>query len=735
MFKNMKLGTRLITIGTIIMLIPLLVVSVISIRKASTGIEAIEREQMANRSRAIAVSIDNVFKEEKKISKEISIWDAAVDAAFAVSQKGTDNAQTEIASLNAKLSRVVKAKGVGEDYQVIYAAGPDGKAFAASHPEYVGVSFADRQYIKDALAGNVNAGKVGLNKVTGKPFVPIASPIYGSEGTVIGALAVIVDADFVSGLIEGEKIGKTGYAYVIDDTGLIIAHPVKDNIFKTNLVELDGTREFAKKMIAGQAGVDNYVFQGVAKTCGYAPVKTTGWSVGLTLPDVEFLGPITEVRNIVMIVGVSFFVLAFLIYLFFARSVTKPVQKTVEFAQTVADGNLTKQLDIHQRDEIGVMSDAMNRMSENLKSIVTQIKDGAEQIATSSEELAATAQQIAEGAQSQASTLEETSASIEELTASVEQVSDHAQSQTAAVEQSTASMTQIQKATDHVSETLTKVSDIAQQSFEKSVQGAGTVGKAVEAINLISGGSEKIAGIVNVISEIADQTNLLALNASIEAARAGEHGRGFAVVADEVSKLADRSASSTKEIDSLIKESVKNVKSGVELAQASKVSMEEITKGAQKSVEMINELAAAMQQSIGAFKEASKAVGNISEMSQSIGAATEEQTSNAKQTSKAIESVNEITQQAASAAEEMASSTEELSSMAQQLQGLVAQFTVDEKSAETGREAGRLLPHPKTAGTAAARTGAAGGGGKTPKSPVPPEREITDITLKRDKAA
>ena len=130
--------------------------------------------------------------------------------------------------------------------------------------------------------------------------------------------------------------------------------------------------------------------------------------------------------------------------------------------------------------------------------------------------------------------------------------------------------------------------------MDNALEGAEAVSEVVEGINLIAGSSEKIGGIVDVISDIADQTNLLALNASIEAARAGEHGRGFAVVADEVSKLADRSSSSTKEIESLIRESVRNVTKGVETAKGSQVAMEQIRAASQKVQEMIAGLSESM---------------------------------------------------------------------------------------------------------------------------------------------
>ena len=220
------------------------------------------------------------------------------------------------------------------------------------------------------------------------------------------------------------------------------------------------------------------------------------------------------------------------------RQITTPLQETLEVVERVASGDLSRNLKVDRKDELGKLQATIQRMTVSLRELVGGIRDGVTQIASAAEELSAVTEQTSAGVNSQKVETDQVATAMHEMTATVQEVARNAE------EASEAAVTADRQARDGervVNEAIAQIERLA-----------SAVSNSSEAMGALKQESDKIGSVLDVIKSVAEQTNLLALNAAIEAARAGEAGRGFAVVADEVRSLAQRTQKSTEEIEALI---------------------------------------------------------------------------------------------------------------------------------------------------------------------------------------
>jgi methyl-accepting chemotaxis protein len=304
--------------------------------------------------------------------------------------------------------------------------------------------------------------------------------------------------------------------------------------------------------------------------------------------------------------------------LLIARSITRPLARAVQVAETVASGDLTSEVHVDSADETGQLLAALKRMNESLVSIVSQVRNSSDSIATGSTQIATGNADLSQRTEEQASNLQQTAASMEELTTTVKQNAD----------------------------TAREATRLAGGASSAAVDGGLVVGRVVATMDDISQSSRKIGDIIGVIDGIAFQTNILALNAAVEAARAGEQGRGFAVVAGEVRTLAQRSAQAAKEIKALIAESVEKVENGSRLVDEAGQSMNDIV----------------------------AQVKRVGDLIQEISTSSVEQSSGIGQIGDAVTQLDKVTQQNAALVEESAAAADSLRHQAGQLAQTVSVF-------------------------------------------------------------
>ncbi len=264
------------------------------------------------------------------------------------------------------------------------------------------------------------------------------------------------------------------------------------------------------------------------------------------------------------------------------RLITRPVGDTMRVIQRIAEGDLTQEMGLFSRDEIGQLAQSVDTMRMKMGETVGQS--------------VAMSQGLSEAASEQAASLEETSSSLEEMTSQTKQTAGNAAQ-------------------------ANNLMSTAQQIIEKAnVSMGGLTGSMKE----IAAGSEQTQKIVKTIDEIAFQTNLLALNAAVEAARAGEAGAGFAVVADEVRNLAIRAAEAAKNTSGLIEDIVKKIRNGEKLVGVTSEAFKEIMESSGKVVQLIAEIAGSSQEQSLGIDQVSRAVAEMNNLTQQNAAGAEE---------------------------------------------------------------------------------------------------------------
>lgn len=477
-----------------------------------------------------------------------------------------------------------------------------------------------------------------VSLVSGEPTAVIGQVVRDIRGNRVAMLGMTLRMEALSKVVEALGLVEGSYGWVVDSSGLIVAHPDVGARMNINVLDASGEgyqgfEQYGQSFVDGVSGAGMVTSRdGTAMRVMWQPIPNTpNWTIGIAIPDQSFTQPVAElIAYVVALLLVALLTLAVLTGWLTHRSLL-PLQHAAKAMENIArgEGDLTLRLESERRDEIGQIARQFNAFAQRMDSTLQTVRSRSQTALNEANSIAANAIELASRTEQSAANLQETSASMEQITVTVQHTSDNA-------------------------DQATKLSEIAASS---SHEGSAAMGDVATAMRDIDASANKIGDIVTLIDGIAFQTNILALNASVEAARAGEHGRGFAVVAHEVRNLAQRAGVASADIRELIDESLTYTEQGAKHVGVAESKMATILENVQR----------------------------VNDVIQDISASAREQSSGISQVNTAIFEMDTMTQQNASMVQSSADSAQTMRDQAQELNALINGFKLS-ASGESARD-------------------------------------------------
>jgi len=426
----------------------------------------------------------------------------------------------------------------------------------------------------------------------------IAVPVR-ENGKFIGIVGIDFTLDAFQDMVKDLKPMGTGRALIVSNKGVLVAHP-DSNLMNKPVAdvlspELSGTIVNAIERGESFVGFMESPRTGQSDLIVFEPIKIRGtdtpWSIGIAIPSATIYEVADDFLYLSVLLTVLALAIVIVVVVLVARAITGPMVKSVAFAKEIASGNLSAELDIHQKDEVGVMASTLAEMGAKLRQVVGDVRNVTDSVASGATQIASTSQTLSQGSTEQAASIEEVSSSMEEMASNISQNAENA----------------------------TQTQSLASGAAGQAEDGGSAVSEAVEAMR-------EIADKIGIIEEIARQTNLLALNAAIEAARAGEHGKGFAVVAAEVRKLAERSGVAAGEISQL-------AASSVDVADRAGELLGKLVPDIQRTADLVEEISSASNEQNAGASQINSAIQQLDSVVQQNASVSEEMSSTSEELS------------------------------------------------------------------------------------------------------